>query len=73
MHKCRKALVELNIKINTSHWCSCLSFSYCSKAEFSHTSIQFATSGFQRHCAMKGVGDACSGFFQILADAVTIV
>lgn len=73
MHKYRKALAELNIKINTSHRCSCLAFSCCSKGESSHSSIQFATSGFQRHCAMKGVGDACSGFFRILADAVTIV
>lgn len=73
MHKCWNALVELSIKINTSHPCSCLAFSRCSKAESSRSGVQFATSGFQKHCAMKGVGDAYSGFFQILADAVTVV
>lgn len=73
MHKYRKAFVEVNIKINTSNQCSCLAFSCYYKAESSHSSIQFATSGFQRHSAMKGIGDACSGFLQTLANAVTIV
>lgn len=73
MHKYRKAFVEFDIKINTSHQCTCLAFSYYSKAESSHPSIQLATSGFQRHGAMKGIGDACSGFLQTLADAMTII
>jgi len=73
MHKCRKAFVGLNIKINTSHQCSCLAFSCYSKAKSSHCSIQFGTSGFQRHSAMKGAGDACSGFPLTVADPMTIV
>lgn len=48
MHEYRKAFVEINIKINTSHQCSCLAFSCYIKAESSHSSIQFSTSGFQR-------------------------
>lgn len=65
MRKYRKAFVKFNIKINTSHRCSCLAVSCCSKGESLHSSIQFATSGFQRHGAMKGIGDDYWAFFKL--------
>lgn len=73
MHKYRKAFVELNIKINASHQCSCLVFSCYSTTEPSHSSIWFGTSGFQRQSAMQGLGDVCSDFLQTLRNAMVIL
>lgn len=72
MHKYRKAFVELNIKINANHQCSCLAFSCYNMMEPSHSSIQFGTSGFQRQSAMQGIRDACSDFLQTLRNAMVI-